>query len=137
MPSEAEPRTLGATNGTPCSILLVEDEPDIRASLKDALELEGYHVVAAPNGREALDRLPQMPRPCLILLDLMMPVMDGWEFAEHLQADAAHAAIPIVVVTAFSQEAEKRRRIETRGVVPKPVNLDRLFGVVKRFCGSG
>jgi CheY-like chemotaxis protein len=130
---EAEPRALDRSSGTCRCILLVDDEPDIRASLKDVLESEGYRVVAASNGREALDRLHDMPRPCLILLDLMMPVMNGWEFAEALEADAGLSAIPIVIVTAFSREME-RRKITTRDVLGKPVDLDRLSSVVKRFC---
>lgn len=120
------------TCGTFRNILLVEDEPDIQESLKDALESEGYRVVAASNGREALDRLHDMPRPGLILLDLMMPVMNGWEFADALQADLEHSAIPILVFTAFSQET-KGRTIAARGVLTKPVDLNGLFGAVKRF----
>jgi CheY-like chemotaxis protein len=96
--------------------------------------LEGYRVVGAANGREALDRLPSMPKPSLILLDLMMPVMNGWEFAEALQADVEFAAIPIVVLTAFGRELEKHS-ISTQGVIAKPVDLDRLFRLVKGFCG--
>jgi CheY-like chemotaxis protein len=135
-PPGAEPRAPHTTS-RPCrDILVVDDEPDIRESLKEVLELEGYRVVAASNGREALDRLPDMSKPCVILLDLMMPVMNGWEFAEAVQADAVLADIPIVVVTAFSQEVEsERRRIATRGVVAKPVDLNSLIRMVTRFCG--
>jgi CheY-like chemotaxis protein len=116
------------------SILLVEDEPEIRSSLKEALEWEGYQVVSASNGREALDCLPNLVRPCLILLDLMMPVMNGWEFAKALEANDTLAAIPIVVVTAFADEAQ-RQKIGTREVVRKPVDLDLLLRLVKRYCG--
>jgi CheY-like chemotaxis protein len=115
-------------------ILLVEDDALIRESLQDALEMDGYRIVAAANGREALDRLPSMPKPCLILLDLMMPVMNGWQFVEALQQDVELAAIPIVVLTAFGRELE-RHRIATRDVIAKPVDLDRLSRVVKGFCG--
>jgi CheY-like chemotaxis protein len=119
----------------PCpSILVVEDESDIRESLKDALESEGYRVLVASNGLEALGMLPELRRPSLILLDLMMPVMDGWEFAEALQANAELATIPIVVVTAFGREAETRK-IASRGAIAKPVDLDLLFDMVKRHYG--
>jgi CheY-like chemotaxis protein len=131
---EAEPRAVEATSCHRRSILLVEDDQEIRESLKDALELEGYEVVGAANGREALDTLPIMGKPCLILLDLMMPVMNGWEFAEALQEDEDLAEIPIIVVTAFGQELQ-RSRIATRDVIPKPVDLDRLFRSVKCSCG--
>jgi CheY-like chemotaxis protein len=127
-------RASEATSGACRSILLVEDDPLIRESLQDALELEGYRIVAASNGREALDKLPSMSRPCLILLDLMMPVMNGWEFADALQGDLELAEIPIVVLTAFGQELQ-RQKIATRGVIPKPVDLDRLFRLVEGFCG--
>jgi len=130
----AEPRAAETTSCARRRILLVEDEPEIRESLKDALEMEGYEIVTATNGREALDVLSTMGKPCLILLDLMMPVMNGWEFAEALQGDAELAEIPIVVVTAFGEELQ-RSRITTWDVIPKPVDLDRLFRSVKCFCG--
>ena len=132
------PPTAAAT-GECRSILLVEDEPDIRTSLQEALEWEGYHVVTAANGREALACLPNMARPCLILLDLMMPVMNGWEFADALKTNDCLAAIPIVVVTAFADEArgerERASAIGTREVVRKPVDLDLLLRLVHRYCG--
>jgi len=130
----AEPGAVETTSCSRRSILLVEDEPEIRESLKDALESEGYEVVTASNGQEALDVLSTIRKPCLILLDLMMPVMNGWEFAEALQADSELAEIPIIVVTAFGQELQ-RSRIATWDVIPKPVDLDRLFRSVKCFCG--
>jgi CheY-like chemotaxis protein len=129
-----EPRTRDTTSGDCCSILVVEDDTLIRESLQEALESQGYRIVAASNGREALDRLPSIAKPCLILLDLMMPVMNGWEFADALQSDVELAAIPIVVLTAFGRELE-RHKIATRDVISKPVDLDRLFRLVKRFCG--
>jgi CheY-like chemotaxis protein len=118
------------------SVLLVEDDPDIRASLEEALEWEGYRVVTAANGRDALARLPRMARPCLILLDLMMPVMNGWEFADALEKNDRLAAIPIVVVTAFADQAgDKKSSIGTGEVVRKPVDLDVLLRLVRRYCG--
>jgi CheY-like chemotaxis protein len=130
---EAEPRAAETTRCSRRSILLVEDDREIRESLQDALELEGYEVLGASNGREALDTLSTR-KPCLILLDLMMPVMNGWEFAEAVQGNAELAGIPIVVVTAFGQELQ-RSKIATQDVIPKPVDLDRLFRAVKCFCG--
>jgi CheY-like chemotaxis protein len=116
------------------NILVVEDEPDIRSSLRQALEWEGYAVVEAENGREGVEKLSTMPTPCLILLDLMMPVMNGWEFAQALKGDMALATIPVVVVTAFAERGLDR--LGARGVVKKPVDLDRLLAVVKEHCGS-
>src|SRR5262245_9221362 len=116
------------------NILLIEDEVDIRSILKDALEWEGYHVYTASNGKEGMEILPQMPAPGLILLDLMMPVMNGWEFANALEIDRAYADIPIVTLSAFS---DPEKRIRAKGSLKKPVDLDLLFAVARRYCGPG
>src|SRR5215813_15029996 len=96
---ENEPRSEKGGN-IAGSILLIEDEVDIRTILKDALEWEGYHVYTASNGKEGMEILLQMPAPGLILLDLMMPVMNGWEFAKALEVDRAYAETPIVTISA-------------------------------------
>src|SRR5262245_40170839 len=88
-------------------ILLIEDDVDIRTILKDALEWEGYRVYTASNGQEGIDILPEIPAPGLILLDLMMPIMNGWEFADALETYHPYSDIPIVTISAFS-DPEKR-----------------------------
>lgn len=113
-------------------ILVVEDDEGIRDTLKLALELEGYTVTTAANGQEGLDVLPTMPTPCLILLDLMMPVMNGWAFAEALRADMVLAPIPVVVVTAFAEKAA--RVAQARAILKKPIDFDSLLRLVKQFC---
>ncbi len=113
------------------SILIVEDEESIRETLKLALEFEGYVVFTAVNGKEGLNVLPKLPRPCLILLDLMMPVMDGWEFVSALQKDKVLATIPVVVVTAFSNKA---KTIHAKEILKKPIDLETLFKVAKQYC---
>src|SRR5262252_4793856 len=118
----------------PRSILLIEDEVDIRTILKDALECEGYCVYTASNGKEGIDLLTRIPAPCLILLDLMMPVMNGWEFADALETYRAYADIPIVTLSAFS---DPEKRIRASGSIKKPVDLDVLFALVRKHCGSG
>ena len=116
----------------PCkSVLVVEDDQSIRDLLKIALELDGYEVSTAENGQIALDLLPQMPKPCLILLDLMMPVMDGWAFAAKLEKDVVLATIPVVIVSAFS---DKGKDIKAKAFIKKPVDLEALFLVVKKWC---
>lgn len=122
---------LGASQAAP--VLVVEDEQVIRETLTLALEIEGYQVVAAANGREGLARLAAIPKPCLILLDLMMPVMNGWEFMEEIKKTPAFAHIPIVVVTAFS---EKARTIKEHTVLPKPVDLTVLYKTIEKWCGK-
>src|SRR5215470_6846887 len=106
------------------NILLIEDEVDIRTILKDALEWEGYCVYTASNGKEGIEILPEIPTPSLILLDLMMPVMNGWEFADALETDRAYADIPIVTLSAFSDSG---KRIRANGSLKKPVDLGVLF----------
>ena len=116
------------------NILLIEDESDIREILKDALEWEGYRVYTASNGKEGMEILLEMPTPGLILLDLMMPVMNGWEFANELQTDREYVDIPIVALSAFS-DPEKKIRI--KGFIKKPVDLDLLLSLVREHCGPG
>lgn len=98
-----------------------------------AIELEGYTVYTAGNGREGLDLLSTIPAPCLILLDLMMPVMNGFEFMEARASHPALSRIPVVVVSAF---AEKAKAILANGFVAKPVNLDHLFDLIKIHCAK-
>src|SRR5579885_3279154 len=86
------------------SILIIEDELEIRENLKALLELEGYQVITAGNGREGLEALKSAPRPCLILLDLLMPVMTGDEFLRELTSQDALATIPVCVVSGVSEK---------------------------------
>ena len=113
------------------SILIVEDEKGIQEILKMALEMEGYQVFTADNGKEGMELLPKMATPCLILLDLMMPVMNGWEFAEAISKDMTLATIPMVVVTAYGDRAES---IPSKGVLKKPIDLDSLLRIVNKWC---
>lgn len=115
-----------------CDILIVEDDEAIREALKIALEFDDYRVKEASNGQEALDILKGGYRPCLILLDLMMPVMDGWEFAKVLESDPNLSQIPVVVCTAI---AEKAKMIKAKLVIKKPVDIELVLSVAKRFCG--
>jgi CheY-like chemotaxis protein len=113
-------------------ILVVDDDTAIRDSLSELLVDEGYQVAAVENGREALDYLRQRGLPCLILLDLMMPVMDGFEFIGAQQADPALADIPVVVITAAGEA--KAKSVRASQVLPKPLRADQLISAVKRFC---
>ncbi|MCM2278145.1 MAG: response regulator [Oligoflexia bacterium] len=116
-------------------LLLIEDERDIRESVREILEFEGFQVLEAANGREGLEILKKVPNPCLILLDLMMPVMDGWQFAQALSNDTNSQAVPVILVTAF---AEKANTIPCAGVLKKPYDIDHLLSHVKRHCrGEG
>jgi CheY-like chemotaxis protein len=112
-------------------IVVVDDDEAIRETTKLALELRGYVVLTAANGKEALDLLGKIPPPCLILLDLMMPVMDGWGFVKALELDPKLESLPVVVVTAFGSRAE---RINARRVMEKPLSLTQLYATVAEFC---
>lgn len=113
------------------NILIIEDDKAIRDTYKLAFEVEDYSVFTASNGREGLESLQKIPRPCLILLDLMMPVMDGWEFTDILEQDASLSSIPVVVVTCFKANDMPAGSKE---VIKKPVELDTLYSVAKKYC---
>jgi len=107
------------------TVLVVDDEPDIRDSLRDALEDEGYEVAVARNGREALEALPALPRPVGIILDIIMPVMSGVEFYTAMQADPRFAGTPVLVSTSDPSRAPSGVLI-----MKKPIDLDRLLNAV-------
>ncbi|HEX5657457.1 MAG TPA: response regulator [Polyangiales bacterium] len=116
-------------------ILLVEDDLDIRESIKDVLEDEGYLVAEASNGLEALDQL-RSALPDLILLDLMMPTMNGIQFRQEMAKDPVWAAIPIVILSADADARLKAESLQAVDVLEKPVELDRLFQTVARTLRS-
>ena len=114
------------------AVLLVEDNDDVREMMALALELAGHDVVLAANGREALARLRERPRPCVILLDLMMPVMNGWEFRLALRSEPALRDVPVVVVSAVNEELA--RQAGATAYLPKPIDIDRMLELVAEHC---
>jgi len=124
---------MSVQNKTCHSILVVEDEKGIQEVLKMALEMEGYEVFTADNCKEGLEMLDTMPTPCLILLDLMMPVMNGWQFAEAISKDMTLATIPVVLVTAY---ADRAKLIPSKGIIKKPIDFDSLLNIVKQWCNE-
>jgi CheY-like chemotaxis protein len=113
-------------------ILVVEDDADIREVLVQVLEFEGYQVITAENGREALERLSNAELPGLILLDLMMPVMDGWRFREAQLSNTKISGIPVVVLSADGNLQQKAATIHAAGYLKKPVELETLLNTVGR-----
>ncbi len=109
------------------NVLIVEDERDIRDSLKMALEFEGHQVSVASDGQEALHFLKRNHRPDLILLDLMMPVMNGWEFQREISKTPTLSRIPLIVVSAF---AEHSLTIPAAAVLKKPLDLEGLLRTI-------
>jgi len=118
------------------SVLVVEDDRDIREGLCTSLGLIGVHAITAHDGSEALKILSDIDPPCLILLDLMMPVMDGWEFRVRQQQDAKIANVPVIVITADGNASEKARRMGAFAGLKKPLELSALFDLVKVHCHS-
>jgi len=117
------------------AILVVEDDPDIRFGLAVLLEDEGYEVLTAANGREALARLHTLSvLPSLILLDLMMPDMDGWEFRAEQRRDAVLATIPVIILSAAGDLAARTTKLGAVGVMQKPVQVSDLLKAIKRHC---
>ena len=114
------------------NILVVEDDEGICETLKIFLELEGYPVLTAISGKDGIDILRNKAHPCLILLDLMTPAMNSWEFIDEMRKDDVLVYIPIVVVTAY---AEKAAALGMRGVIKKPIDLDVVLKVVQKWCG--
>jgi two-component system response regulator MprA len=116
--------------------MLVEDDADIRAMISMLLELEGYRVVASSNGNDALRMLRDGERPCLILLDLMMPVMNGWQFRAEQARDPAIARIPVVIISGDGHAVEGAASARAAGYLKKPIDLDTLLRTVQRFADA-
>ena len=116
-------------------VLLVDDDPDIGRIVSMILEDESYEVVIVANGQEALDYLREAEkRPALILLDLMLPEVDAWQFRVQQRADPALASIPIVVFSANSRGAEHARELEAAAFIKKPPDLDQLLQTIERIA---
>jgi CheY-like chemotaxis protein len=110
------------------TVLVVEDEPDIRDCLELILNFEGYSVLTAPDGRAGLKRLAEAPPFCVVLLDLMMPVMNGWEFLAAMKADPVRAASPVILVTAY---AERSENLAVDAIEKKPIEIERLLARIE------
>jgi CheY-like chemotaxis protein len=113
-------------------VLIVDDDRAIREALAELLQDEGYAVRSAANGREGLDVCASLPLPNLILLDLSMPVMDGFEFANRKQNDPAIAAIPVCVMTAAAPSSPAPAGVSA--ILRKPLDLDDLIAAIGRLC---
>jgi two-component system, chemotaxis family, chemotaxis protein CheY len=112
------------------TVLVVDDDPDILDALSEILEGEGFVVRRAKNGKEALERLVPEP-PQLVLLDLMMPVMDGWEFAQRMRLVPGARGVPIIVLSADRNVGTKARELGAAGHLAKPFELNDLLNLVR------
>jgi CheY-like chemotaxis protein len=114
-------------------IFIVDDDAEIRTMLGLVLRLGGYESTSACNGQEALDRLKDGLHPTLILLDLMMPVMSGWDFLTALQREDAWKNIPVLALTGYSSMIGQHPIPGTIGVVTKPLDVPKFFEIVARY----
>jgi CheY-like chemotaxis protein len=117
-------------------ILVIDDDYDVRNGIAEVLADEGYTLATAAHGEEALRLLRDGLRPSLILLDLMMPVMDGETFCRLWHDDELLRTIPVVVLSADAAASEKTRHLGASTVLRKPVQLDDLLSVVARHASA-
>ena len=110
-------------------VLVVDDDLGTREALTDLLQDRGYSVISAADGREALNYLRNSSPPGIVILDLMMPVMDGWEFLKYRSHDPALLAVPIIVVTA----TPPRHPLPAKAVLQKPIQFESLVEMIERF----
>jgi CheY-like chemotaxis protein len=115
-------------------VLVVEDDRDIREVMVEILESAGYAVSSASDGAEALAYLKAGTRPCIIVLDLMMPVMDGWTFSQEKQKDPELAAIPVLVVSAVGRQDPRNASMNAVAHLSKPLNVDKLMAALQIHC---
>lgn len=114
-------------------LLLVEDDGDLRDSLAEVLRLSDFPVVTAANGREAQAVLQRLTLPCVVLLDLMMPVMSGWELCRWMRGVPALSGIPVVAMTGVANPAEEAVRAGAAAWITKPLDLTRLLATLTRL----
>ena len=114
------------------TVLLVEDDDELRESMRDLLEEGGYVVVTARDGQEALDAVARVEHVCVVVLDLLMPRMDGWEFFEKMRARPELTSVPVVV----QSSAPSRAPAGVALVLKKPVEPERLLSVVREYCAE-
>jgi CheY-like chemotaxis protein len=114
------------------TVLVVDDDPAIRSMLQDVLEIYGYDVFTAADGEDGIATLSAMKNPpCVILLDLMMPGMNGWGFLDFQRANPSYSKVPVVICSAYEASA---RSVGSQRVLIKPVQLDSLVGTIKSYC---
>jgi len=127
-PTQSDP----AARAAYCPVLIVEDDEDLREMMAQMLTIEGFGTATVSNGREALEYLHSTRKPHVILLDLMMPVMDGWEFRRQQKADPLIAPVPVIVLSALDQG--RAAPMEAEAFLNKPLDFDRLLELVRDHC---
>ena len=116
------------------NVLVVEDDSILRNAMGDLLGAQGISASRAENGQIGLDLLRGGARPCLVLLDLQMPVVDGLTFRRRQLEDARIAGIPVVVMTGQPGKAKEAETLGVALTISKPIAPSRVLGVVERYC---
>ena len=124
----------GEQHAAPATVLVVEDDAAVAEYMIFVLEDAGYNVALASNGLDALRYLEAHPQPSLILLDLMMPIINGWAFRAAQQRDPAFAAIPVVIMSAGTNDEIHARELGVAAYIAKPMPPDALVAVIARYC---
>ena len=117
-------------SSTKHTVLIVEDEEDLRELMRASLELRGYRVVTAEEGQDALAKIDGIEQLCLVLLDLLMPGMNGWDFFEKMRQRPELSGVPVIV----HSSAADRAPAGVSRVLQKPIQFERLISVVGEYC---
>jgi two-component system, chemotaxis family, chemotaxis protein CheY len=131
----AAPYLRASPTGEVQHILIVDDDPDIRNVVADILAMSHYTVRMANNGLEALNEVRKQ-RPAMVLLDLMMPIMDGWEFLRRLKREPPQVQVPVAVMSAARDAGAVSDELGAQAFLPKPFELDDVLTVVDRLAGG-
>jgi CheY-like chemotaxis protein len=121
---------------TSAEVLVVDDNDDVRDAFVTLLLMHGYRASGESSGVGALERMRGGFRPCVVLLDLRMPEMDGWTVWAKMHAEPRLASIPVVMVSGDPEQSRRAESIGMRNFVRKPIDADRLIATVARFCGT-
>lgn len=121
-------------SGAAGCVMLVEDDPDIRDLFSDFIRDAGYGVLAIADGRQALEKLRAGARPCVILLDLMMPVMDGWTFRRAQLEDEALTTVPTVLFTGVANPQKEAEALQADGFLLKTADRGVILSLIERYC---
>jgi CheY-like chemotaxis protein len=114
------------------NVLIVDDDQAIRQIMQDVLEVQGYEISTAADGREGIARLRDLsPQPCVVLLDMMMPGMNGWQFLDYQRNDPLFSRIPVIICSAYREIAKS---VKASAILEKPIQLNALLDTVKAFC---
>ena len=129
---ERERSDSGTEAAKRCLVAIIEDDSEFRNMLRELLEEEQYRVVALANGAEALEKLRGDAVPDVILLDVSMPVMDGFDFLRFRNDDPRLSQVPVVLVT--NAKPHERPTVGVNDVVRKPIDIDEILFAIKRYC---